>query len=504
MSKLFKRIGRAAMFFVLTGQLLVGTVLAQQQAYDGYTYDFWGSSVPSRAGYFPKDIYFGMDMGTKDIIGGEDLFVYQNTLYLLDSNSKSVLSINSDYQVTSVLSQFYNADGSQYIMKEPTGMYIRNDVMYIADKGNGCVIRCSLDGKIQYIYQRPETALLDDVTEFKPIKVVADDVGNCYVLCEGIYQGFVNYDKNGKYIGFFGGNQVQLSSNMFSAFFWKKLLSREQAKNMIRFVPVEYSNAYIVGDFIYTVTKSNTNSLNEVQKLNPIGKNVLHFPLNDAAYPKNNFGDVETAYYKQTLYDSQLVDIQVDEDDFITVLDFERGRLFQYDQECNIVAIFGSVGDQKGNFINPTAVEKFNGTYVVLDKAKQNLTTFEETEYMTYVREGLRYYNKGIKLNSLEEMMEPWEKVLQMNSNYRLAYLNIGRALSQQGLYKEALPYFKLAESRKEYSQAFRMVRTQFVKQYFVGIVVAVIVVLVLLIGFIRFAKRKLGFERKKVKMVFK
>ena len=518
MTKRWKKAVRSLLLLALSALLATFAAAAELMPYDGYTYDFWGDSIPSLAGYMPGRIYSGGDMGCGDITGGEDLFVYGDRLYLLDSGSKSVLILDENYRLAGRIEQFLYEDGSEYLLQDPKGLYIRDDRLYIADKGSasgnqsaglgdpaaaGRVIRCTLDGKIDREYTRPDTALLDSTALFKPVKVVADAVGNCYVLCEDLYQGLVNYDKDGDFTAFFGGNQVQLSSNQLMAYFWKKILTREQAQKMIRFLPVEYTNAFIVGDFIYTVTKTNTNSVDEIQKLNPIGRNVLHFSETDAAYPKNNFGDVETAYFKQTLYDSQLVDIHVDEDDLITVLDFERGRLFQYDQECNIVAVFGSKGSQKGNFLNPTAVEKFAGSYVVLDKAKRCLTTFQETEYMQHVRQGIRYYQKNLNTESLEEVIEPWEKVLSLNSGYRLAYLNIGRALSQQGRYEEALEYFKLAQNREEYSQAFRQVRTQFVKRTFVWILLGAAAFLVLLVWTVRFVKRKLGFESKRTKMIY-
>jgi len=468
--------------------------------YDGYTYDFWGQSIPSRAGYTPDAVYYAEDMGLPKPITGEDLFVYDGLLYMLDSGAGAVVALDESFKTIRIIDKFTYSDGSGYTLNGPTGLFIRDDTIYIADKGNGRVIKCGFNGVIQRVYERPVTELLEDTAEFKPSKVVVDDVGNCYVVCEGLYQGMVNYDKDGKFVGFYGGNQVQLTFSTLAVMFWKRVLSREQARNMIRFVPVEYSNAFLLGDFVYTVTKSNTNSVDEIQKLNPIGKNVLHFDADSANYAKNNFGDVETAYYKQTLYDSQLVDIHVDEDGIITALDFERGRLFQYDQECNIVAVFGSRGRQKGNFLKPVAVEKYNGSYVVLDKEKRCITTFTETEYMGYVREGIRYYQQGL----YEESMEPWRKVLDLNSNYQLAYLSIGRALYQQKDYAAALEYFKLAQSRKDYSLAFRAYRTEVVRKYFALIIIGFVAGIYLFVRFVRFAKKKLGVEQKKVRLVFK
>ncbi|MBQ8732023.1 MAG: hypothetical protein IJY82_04260 [Oscillospiraceae bacterium] len=499
--RLMKKGWRIAALAAAGIMLLTGQASALLAPYEGYTYDYWGESVPSLAGHTVKEIYEAEAVGT-DLTGCEDMFVYQDELYIISSTQKKILVLDQSYRLVRTIDSFRDMEGNPIELVTPTGIYIREDTLYVADQG-GFILRGDMEGNVEHIYTKPDSFLLEDLTEYKPSKVTADAAGNCYVLCVGLFEGLVNYDKNGDFVGFYGANQVQLSASDLAASIWKQILSREAAQSMIRFVPVEYSNLYIVGDFIYTVTKANTNSTDEVRKLNAMGDNVLHYRVNDASYPMNNFGDVERATYMQTSYDSQLVDVHVDEDGVITALDFERGRLFQYDQECHIIAIFGGNGNQRGAFVNPVAVEKFGGNYVVMDKEKCSLTVFEQTEYMSQIRQGIRYYQNGSEELTEDEVLTLWEEVLDLNSGYRLAHLNIGRIYSSRGEYEKAMECFLQAQSRNDYSSAFRYWRTEYLKANLIWIIPVAVIVLALVVLLVRFCIRKLGFSTQKVKMIY-
>ena len=75
MTKRWKKAVRSLLLLALSALLATFAAAAELMPYDGYTYDFWGDSIPSLAGYMPGRIYSGGDMGCGDITGGEDLFV---------------------------------------------------------------------------------------------------------------------------------------------------------------------------------------------------------------------------------------------------------------------------------------------------------------------------------------------------------------------------------------------------------------------------------------------
>ena len=86
---------------------------------------------------------------------------------------------------------------------------------------------------------------------------------------------------------------------------------------------------------------------------------------------------------------------------------------------------------------------------------------------------------------------EAWQKVIDLNGNYDLAYIGIGRSLLRQQRYREAMDYFELKWDVENYSKAFQYYRKEWVEQNIVWIVVAlgVLIVIPLIIGKIKKVK---------------
>ena len=68
---------------------------------------------------------------------------------------------------------------------------------------------------------------------------------------------------------------------------------------------------------------------------------------------------------------------------------------------------------------------------------------------------------------------------MDINGNYDLAYIGIGRSLLRQERYKEAMEYFELKYDDDNYSKAFKQYRKEWVEDH-IGIIIAVILVLFL------------------------
>ena len=83
---------------------------------------------------------------------------------------------------------------------------------------------------------------------------------------------------------------------------------------------------------------------------------------------------------------------------------------------------------------------------------------------------------------------DTWREVMKRNGNYDLAYIGIGRALLQQKQFKEACDYFAMARDSRNYSEAFRYYRSEWVEQNIGWIfgIVAVLLVVPMVVGHIR------------------
>lgn len=189
-----------------------------------------------------------------------------------------------------------------------------------------------------------------DNIEFRPKRLLADKKGNTYVLCEDFYYGAVLYDADGAFSRYFGANQVEVSLEQLADRFWRLFMTDTQKGYLSQYVPTDYNSFDIdEDDFIYTCSLSQQ-STNELKKLNALGSNMLRSSITYDPLNKEDYGERERVWYNGKYLDSNLVDVDVSEQGMINALDFTYGRVYQYDQDSNLLAILGGMGEQMGLF----------------------------------------------------------------------------------------------------------------------------------------------------------
>ena len=369
----------------------------------------------------------------------------------------------------------------------PTGVFVDVDkddgteMIYVADNANDRVVAFEVEevgtdefktsvGKVRTVYTRPPSNMYDSSVTFNPSKVLVDAAKNVYVCIKSITKGAVVFSKEGDFNGYFGANRVEATGEVLLNAFWKLIFSREQAKRMRRSVPVEISNFDIDTDnFIYTVTESKSAETDILKKLNSAGTNIF----TNLGYSDYTFGDALTKWYRGQTYSSQITDIDVDANGTINLLDLKTGRVFQYDDECNLLFIFGGIGQQKGTFNIVNAVESLGDRVYVLDGRKCSVTVFKQTEFGSIVHEAMELFNRG----KYEEARGPWEEVIRRDSNYWFAYIGLGNAYLNEGNYDTAMKYFYY-NSRSGYNDAFKSWRMNFIRDNFTLFAVIILVLL--------------------------
>ena len=267
---------------------------------------------------------------------------------------------------------------------------------------------------------------------------------------------------------------------------------------MKRNVPVEYTNFDIdYQGFIYTVTERNVDT-DAVKKLNAAGVNIW----NNAKGNEYKFGDLIGYMYDPVTngnHSSKLTDIDISSTGFINVLDFETGRVFQYDKECNLVCLFGtknSTSDQRGSISYPSAVESFGNRIFVLDSTKNDITVFRETQFGKYVHSAFQLYDEGRYV----EAEKDWDEVIKRDGGYTYAYIGLGKAALNNEEFNKALKYFKTAYDQDDYDKAFKYAREAFLRDHFAWIVVIVVLLIVLVIAKKIMRKKGIKIFRKRSK----
>ena len=104
------------------------------------------------------------------------------------------------------------------------------------------------------------------------------------------------------------------------------------------------------------------------------------------------------------------------------------------------------------------------------------------------MQSAIRLYNEG----RYQENIEPWQEVIKRDANYLLAYTGIGKAYYQLEEYEEAMKYYKLANDKQGYSDAYKEYSLNAMRENFGWIVVGIVLLLVIIL-----VSRKLWRKRK-------
>ena len=531
---------------VMAAATLMTSVAYADEPYTGYNYDWWGDPVPSQNGYVVDQIYTGNDMGAGSLTEPSDMFFSDNNdLFIADTSYKAegatdtmkgrIVVTDSDFNLKytvesldfSAVEEWYSLNESELkagnitqadfdkftnpYFNGPTGVYVDIDegkeTIYVADNANDRVVQFTVDeigsdehklavGKVEMVFTRPKSNMYYSSITFNPDKVLVDAAKNVYICIKSITKGAVVFSKEGDFNGYFGANRVEATGEVLMNAFWKLIFNREQAKRMRRSVPVEISNFDIDDDnFIYTVTESKTVTTDVLKKLNSAGTNIF----TNLGYSDYTFGDALTKYYRNKTYTSQITDVDIGENGVINLLDVATGRVFQYDDECQLLFIFGGIGQQKGTFTTPNAVESLGDKIYVLDGRKASVTVFKQTEFGAIVHNAITLFNKG----KYEEARQPWEEAIRRDSNYWLAYIGLGNAYLNEGDYDTAMKYFYY-NSKSGYNDAFKSWRMNFIRDNFTLFAVIIIVLLIAIYVFSSWKNKRRLKKRAEQERIFK
>lgn len=441
--------------------------------YKAYVYNEWNQSKAAPNSYLPAAAITGIDAGVGMFSEPQDLFVDKSGhIFIADTGNNRIVELDDGFRKVAVIEKL-ELNGKTTALSGPTGVYVaKSGEMYIADKGNSRVLRVNPQGKADLVIGKPDHPLIPKDFVFKPIKVAADSAGRIYVLSEGQYYGLMQFDNQGKFTSYYGSNKVEVTPAVVLEAFWKSVLSKEQRASMVKLLPIEYSNLDIgPDDFIYTTTIVSKNSSEQIKKLNPLGNNVLKGRNGDL-----RFGDREYTMKNSVKVDTSFVDLSIDDQGFMAALDRTRGHIFEYDQDGNQTAVFGSIGNQKGTFLQPQAVSYLGGDIIVLDSGKSNITRFELSEYGSMVRKATALYNQGL----YEDAAVIWRQVAMRNGNSETAHFGIAKAMEKNEDYKGALSEYREGAERSGYSDSFAQIRIEAVRSHLPVIMTVVIALIAL------------------------
>lgn len=412
----------------------------------------------------------------------QDIFVDKNNyIYIVDTGNNRIVKMNHDMETLAI---FYG-DEQSGSLNAPEGVFVEEDGdIYIADTGNRRILHLGPNGEYVEEFGNPDSELVSG-SAFNPSKLVVSPTGYMYVV-RG--ENIMSIDGNGGFAGLYGQTDIGYS---LTEMILRVVASEAQKRAIVRRTASSYINVSLGEDgMIYATSMEREEG--EIKKLNSIGTNVyrkyktvgntITNPVTDFIEKKLlksvvasntfKFGEYfdDNGYYIEPIFN----DIAVDSDGIVTVIERLNGKVYQYDQEGNMLVAFGGLGVSVGTFSIPAAIDvDSNGNLYILDRINANVQIFEPTEFITLVHQATTAYSNGEYTASYDL----WQKVLDIDENYDLAHVGIAKTYYKQGEYKLAMEESKLVGDRDVYTQAFDeytyvVLRRNFILVIFIALVI--------------------------------
>lgn len=454
--------------------------------YDGYVYDYWGDVKESPAAFTLESVITADNLGgivlnsVDDICTSEDGRIFitdkvEGRVHVLDETGNLLQSLKAIKNEEGKI--IINEDGSQLILNGCEGVFVhdKNQELYIADTlGMRLIILDSKNYTYKRQIKRPHN--MPGTAEFKPSKVVVDQADRIYVVVQSSYEGIVELNEDGSFSRYFGVNTPSVN---LGDYFWKSIASNEQKAKMTKTYAPAFNNIAMDGEgFVMAVTYDSA-AKDKVFRLNSSGKNVLREKGSISI-----IGDI----YSMDGNESKFVDIAVTRYGTYAVADKQRGRIFLYNFDGELLNIFGTIGNLKGEFKNPTAIAWLGNKLVVSDSTLKCVYVLTPTQF----GEALLSAEEAYYYGEWDTAVGYFKKAISLNANYEIAYSGVGKNYLMKDEYEQAMYYFKLANNRPFYSKAYNGHRNNVLKDHFYIIaILAVVVIVAVIYSEARYLKKK-------------
>ena len=447
------------------------------QPYDNFTLDHTGRPVPIPAPYVLERIIDGVSLGIGDFASPGDIFSDRATghLYIADTGKNRIVELAPDWTVVRQFGLELGLDAPQGIYRDPV-----DGTFWIADTGNVRIVHVGDDGQFIQAFKPPQSDVLASIKTAGPTKVLRDRRGYIYFL-EGSGAGMIIMDLQNQFRGFFGTNHLGFSLRWL----WSRYLTTEEQRNKLLLArPTAHTDMYLAADgFIYTCAAGEDR--HQIQKLSPVGVNVfVQKGLERQLYQDKRFGERRRAWDPPFLY----VSLTVSDDGIVTALEQTTGRLYQFDQDRNLLMAFGKRGSGPVAFGLPNQIEMDNrGFLYVVDSARSVIHVLRPTRFTQLVHEASALQFDG----QYDRAADTWQTVLHLASNYQRAHSGIGKARYQQQLWQAAMDRYTLARDQLGYSEAFVEYRQDLLRRHISWIISGTFLLFLGILGWPAFARRQ-------------
>ena len=498
--------------------MVFGTVYtAAYESYDTYTYSIDGEPLLSPTAYSANMVLSSSELGLiQDKFGGKPLSKASDVVtddeanvYIADTGNNRIVVLNKYYSAVKIIDKYVDENGQEQSLLNPQGLYVTEErraegglqsFIYICDTDNSRIV--VFDREYNYVktLEKPDSALLK-AEAFRPVAIAVDIYGRLFVVSNTCYEGVIVMSGEGDFTGFIGAQKVTYS---LLQMIWRRFQTEEQRAQQATNVSVSYNNITVDEHGFVYVTNNNIDEKKQleaitsksadyspVKKLNSAGNEIMK--RNGFFDPGGEVAVTNLALSENKIGVSSIIDVAMGPEGSWSIVDDKRSKIFTYDQNGNLLFAFGDMGTQLGNATRMIGITYHNvdgrNNLLALDinSAGVNLTVYSPTDYCDTIIKALANEND----HNYSDSITYWQEVLTRNNNFDLAYIGIGKALYNQGKYEEAMEMLANAYETETYSKAFAEIRKDIIGKWLIVFLIVIIAVVVLLLKFLGWAKKK-------------
>ena len=444
-----KRLAASVLSAAVIGTVVLSAAASADAPYVTYTINGYGQIRQTQTAYLAHATItkFGEETtlaGPSDICIAED-----GLIYVADSGNARIVVGNTDGELVRII--------GQGTLVNPRGVFVTdNGDVYVADRDAERIFIFNNTGTLIQEYGKPSSPLYGDEVSFLPIKLVVNDAGIMFVVCESNTNGIVEISptEGGTFLGYFGTNYA--STNLMTIIY-RAILTDAQRAKMVSNIPATPTNLTIDSKgLIYTVTRGNQNDT--LKRLNIAGTNMI-------SNHDDTYADTPTS-------------VVAGNHDNVYVAD-QQGYIFEYNNEGEMLFVFGGPDDGSqrvglSTMVSGISIDKQDRIYI-LDSDKAQIQIYQPTEFTNLLHNALYLYSKG----RYTEAKEPLTEILKMNSMFDYATKAMGRCYFYEDNYEEALRYARLAKDYSGYSDAYWEIRNVWLKNNIMTVILLVVLLVV-------------------------
>ena len=421
-------------FILLCVLILLSQTTAYAMEFDTVYDEHLAKSIPIPLCYIHESSvhYLGDEFGPLN--NPQDVFVDgEQNIYIADTGNNRIVKLDPDGGFIGIIT----VPEDKTPLNQPQGVFVTaaGDI-YIADTDNHRVVILDKDGNYVKQYEKPESKMLGDDFVFAPRKVSVTSTGNLYVLKQ---QWLMSISKEGEFRGFVGVTKVSVS---FFDILRRIFMNEEQRKLEVNAEPPSCLSFDLTAeDEVYVTTMDTTGG--QLKKLNLLGNDI---------YPRKSVFGEYLLDENNIMVPEIFVDVASDKTGNVFLLDQKFARVCVYDQQGNNLAIIDGSGYGDGELMIPSALttDAF-GRLIIADQKSNKVHIYKPTKFMSDIFMAADAYNRG----QYTQAVALWEVVAKTDGNYVLANRAIAKSYYKNADYERAMDYYRLADDKAGYSEAY-------------------------------------------------